>query len=134
MMKFESTLENISKVEEYTLALRQTLHLPEDLYADILISLTEAVNNAIIHGNTCNQTKYVVINHIITNDCIKFIVQDEGCGFAPEKIPDPTCNENIDKLGGRGVMIMRHLAQRVVFSKKGTCVEMQFNRKGMWQH
>lgn len=132
MLKFKSTLENISKVEEYTLQLQKTLHLPEELYSDILISLTEAVNNAIIHGNTCNHTKYVIIDHIITRDCIKFIVEDEGCGFRPDKIPDPTIDQNLNKLGGRGVMIMRHLAQSVTYSKKGTCVEMQFNTQDMW--
>ena len=57
---------------------------------------------------------------------LKFIVTDEGSGFDPDSLPDPTAPENIEKVTGRGIFLMKHLADEVSFSESGNQVELIF--------
>lgn len=98
-------------------------------YADILISLTEAVNNAIIHGNKSDESKNVEIHVREKGNGVAFCVTDEGVGFNPGRVPDPTCADNIDCCGGRGVFIMKALADEIYFQEDGRKVEMYFEIK-----
>ncbi|MCO6463447.1 MAG: ATP-binding protein [Saprospiraceae bacterium] len=129
MLTITSNPNNILKVESYLKMLDFDLQFDEDKYADILISLTEAVNNAIIHGNKRDESKKVHIYVQSNEDGITFKVEDEGAGFNPTKVPDPTCPENIDCCGGRGVYIMKALADDISFYDNGRSVEMFFSLK-----
>ncbi|MDQ3141759.1 MAG: ATP-binding protein [Bacteroidota bacterium] len=126
MIRFASVPANILKVEEYIRHVFQEYHIDEKLYPNILVSITEAVNNAIIHGNKEDHSKFVHLNTVRKKTCISFKVSDEGPGFDPKSIPDPTLPENIERCGGRGVFLMQKLSDRVVFSNKGRTVEIQF--------
>lgn len=126
MLRFKSESENIQLVEDFVFKLKGAFGLSEDVFSNMLISLTEAVNNAITHGNKNDRNKYVCIKSCIDQDTILVRVEDEGAGFRPDKIPDPTDDENLSKIGGRGVMIMRHLADHVNYTNNGTCVELKF--------
>lgn len=103
--------------------------LNSELYANMLISLTEAVNNAIIHGNGCDDNKYVHIYIKRTTDRVAFKVCDEGNGFDPKNIPDPTTKENIYNDGGRGVFLIKQLCDKVKFNNNGTTIELAFYTK-----
>ncbi|MBP1665636.1 MAG: putative anti-sigma regulatory factor, serine/threonine protein kinase, partial [Bacteroidetes bacterium] len=86
----------------------------------------EAVNNAITHGNKANPQKLVDVEIEFDDDEIRITVSDEGEGFRPDKIPDPTLPENIEELSGRGVFLMTKLADSIKFNEKGNSVTMSF--------
>jgi len=129
MLSISSNPNNILEVESYLKKLDFDFSFNSDKYADILISLTEAVNNAIIHGNKNDESKMVKIHVMEKKNGIAFCVTDEGVGFNPSRIPDPTCKENIDCCGGRGVYIMKALADNISFDDGGRSVEMYFDLK-----
>jgi serine/threonine-protein kinase RsbW len=126
MLKLTSKPNCIYQVETYVKRLVKKHKLSSDMYPNILISLTEAVNNAILHGNHNDETKEV---HILTkkeNELLRFIVSDEGKGFDFQNVPDPTSPENLEKVGGRGVFLMCQLSDQVRFYNNGSTVELVF--------
>lgn len=97
-----------------------------DLHCNILVSLTEAVNNAMIHGNCGDESKNVHIKLKKQRNTLAIQVSDEGRGFDPASIPDPTAPENITECGGRGVFLIQQLSDNVHFRNNGSTVEMLF--------
>lgn len=127
MLTISSNPNNILEVESYLKKLDFDFRFDAEKYADILISLTEAVNNAIIHGNKSDESKNV---HILVKEKpngVSFCVTDEGAGFNPTRVPDPTCSDKIECCGGRGVHIMKALADDISFEENGRKVEMYFD-------
>lgn len=122
----KSDPKKISEVEIFVKKIAASFEINEDIYPNILISVTEAVNNAIIHGNQKDLDKKVTILLKKSETALTIIVSDEGPGFDPESIPDPTLDENIDKLGGRGVFLIYQLSDLVTFQNEGRTVEMKF--------
>ena len=120
--------ENISSVENYVESICSEYDIDESVFGNILISLTEAVNNAIIHGNKRNPEKFVTISHSLENYPKTLIIKikDEGDGFNYMNLPDPTAPENIEMIGGIGVFLIKQLADLVIFSDKGETIELQF--------
>ena len=104
----------------------QKYQIGSDLYGNILISLTEAITNAIVHGNQADQNKKVLVNSKFDHNQIRVQIQDEGEGFDYEDVPDPTDPMNILTLNGRGVFLMHQLSDGVEFSNNGSTVEMKF--------
>ena len=100
--------------------------ISQDNYGKILVSAMEAVNNAILHGNHLNPGKMVDIEIAYKSKELHITVTDEGSGFRPETVPDPTTPENIEALNGRGIYLMSHLADKIEYSKKGNSVIMTF--------
>lgn len=127
-IQFSSKPANISIVEKFIDDLRAEYNIGDDVYGNILISLTEAANNAIIHGNKCDESKNISIDYGMDTrgKNLTFIVKDQGPGFDYGNLPDPTAPENIEKTHGRGVFLMMQLADMVVFSDRGSTVEMSF--------
>lgn len=126
-MEIESKIENISVVERMVDEICEAYGVGEDYYGNILIAMTEAVNNAITHGNKQDATKTVSITFKEEDDVLKFIVEDQGPGFDYENLPDPTSPENIEKPNGRGVFLMSKLADEIEFDETGSVVELSFN-------
>ena len=126
MLKLSSNPRNIALVESFVEQVVERYKLSPDVYGNILISLTEAVNNAIIHGNCNDQSKTVQIQFRRHKDCLAVRVSDEGRGFDPCSVPDPTSPENLMKIGGRGVFLMHQLSDAVEYHNNGSTVEMQF--------
>ena len=126
-IKLPSSTQSICKLEEFIQCIAAKYSICEQKFPDILISLTEAVNNAIFHGNGGNESKYVHVITQISNSGISFIVEDEGEGFNPHSIPDPTRPEHLDCCGGRGVFLMKQLADEVHYLNKGNKVRIHFN-------
>jgi serine/threonine-protein kinase RsbW len=120
--------DSIGKVEAFIEELQEKYEIPDDVFGNILISITEAANNAIIHGNRCDESKEVTIDvsHNENSKVLTFKVQDEGEGFDFNNLPDPTSPENLEKITGRGVFLMKQLADWVIFADGGSQVELQF--------
>lgn len=126
MLRLSSEAKSIEKVELFVSKLVRRYRLNDDQHGNILISLTEAVNNAIIHGNCEDSSKKVSISLREAKDKLAIQVSDEGCGFDYKQVPDPTKEENICKCGGRGVFLMQHLSDKIAYRNGGRTVEMQF--------
>ncbi|HEY5469104.1 MAG TPA: ATP-binding protein [Bacteroidales bacterium] len=125
-IRIESKTINIRIVEKAIDETTSELGVSQESYGKILVSTLEAVNNAILHGNRLNPEKIVDIEISFNAIELKIKVTDEGPGFMPEKIPDPTKPENIETINGRGVFLMSHLADKIKYSKKGNSVTMSF--------
>lgn len=123
---FSSKGENITIVERLIDQLCEQYNIREEHYGNILIALTEAVNNAIYHGNKQDPEKSVNVRYQADEDTFYFRIEDEGPGFDFENIPDPTSPENLEKPNGRGVFLMRHLSDEMTFSDDGRIVELRF--------
>lgn len=125
-IEIPSLSENIRIIESFIDNAREKFNLNDDIYGNIMISITESVNNAILHGNNGNKSKNVRITLILNEGVIKFKVEDEGEGFDYSSLPDPTAPENIAKPGGRGIFLMKNLADEVSFLEDGRVVELSF--------
>ena len=126
-IKLSSSPTSITVLEEYLQDLLLENQLCASKFPDILISLTEAVNNAIIHGNKSDASKEVQVNCKHSKTGISFSIIDQGNGFDPQTIPDPTSPEKIECCGGRGVFIINALADKVAYKNNGSTVEIYFN-------
>lgn len=128
IIKFNSTPENLSIVENYIDKVCVEHNIGPDVYGNILVSITEAVNNAIYHGNESDEDKFVVLQYNVYKDIrkISFIIEDEGSGFDYNNLPDPTAPDNLATIGGRGVFLIKQLADGVVFNDEGNVIELQF--------
>lgn len=122
-----STSENMRLVERLVEDVCDVFNVSEDSYGNIMIAVTEAVNNAIYHGNKGNPEKHIKIGFESEDKKLNFYVADEGEGFDYEALPDPTDPLYIDKPHGRGVFLMRNLADKVEFHNNGQEVMLQFN-------
>jgi serine/threonine-protein kinase RsbW len=127
-LTFPSITANVQLVEAFVEELRNEFSIGDEAYGNVLISLTEAVNNAIIHGNQSDPSKEeeVSCSHDSKHKTISFIVKDKGPGFDYNNLPDPTSPENLEKTSGRGVFLIMQLADLVIFSDNGATLEMQF--------
>ena len=121
-----SLSENIRMIESFIDNAKEKFKLDDDIYGNIMIAITEAVNNAIKHGNRSDSSKNVSLSLSLDESLIKFRVEDEGQGFDYENLPDPTAPENIEKPGGRGIFLMKHLSDEVEFKEGGRIVELSF--------
>jgi serine/threonine-protein kinase RsbW len=121
-----SIVDNIRMIESFIDNAKERFHLDEDIYGNIMIAVTEAVNNAIRHGNAGNSSKNVYLSLLLNENLLKFIIKDEGPGFDYHNLPDPTAPENLEKPGGRGIFLMKHLSDEVEFKEGGKVVELSF--------
>lgn len=129
MLTLASDPSNIAKVEKYVGQIAARYQLDQEKHANMLISLTEAVNNAIIHGNKQDKSKTVSIKLAQTRSGLAVRVSDQGCGFNYDKLPDPTSPERLCECGGRGVFLMNQLCDKIRYINGGSTVEMQFKIK-----
>lgn len=114
-------LKDLSKELIKTL---QEKGVTEDILFDIHVSFEEALRNAMVHGNKSDSNKKVTIKTKITEEKIVLCVEDEGAGFDPESIPDPTLGENLMKKDGRGVYLIRHLMDEIKYENGGRKIIM----------
>ena len=124
---FPAKAENIALAERLIDEACEKHGIHESRYGNLLIALTEAVNNAIHHGNRSDPNKSVTFGYEVAGDRIIFMVRDQGPGFDFEHLPDPTDPENLEKPHGRGVFLMRALADTVEFSDNGATAVLAFN-------
>jgi serine/threonine-protein kinase RsbW len=125
-LSLQSKPENIAIVERLIDEMCEQHSVIEEHYGDILIAMTEGVNNAIVHGNKLDVNKSVSVEYEKRGKDLFFRISDEGAGFDYENLPDPTAPENIERPNGRGVFLMRNLADDCLFEENGRIVELVF--------
>jgi serine/threonine-protein kinase RsbW len=106
-LEIESTPNNLITVEEFVSYFSVELGLDQEKINGLLLAVTEATTNAIIHGNKNNQLKMVRIYVFVEGSTVTIKIKDEGKGFDPSMVPDPTDPENLLKDSGRGLYLMR---------------------------
>ena len=126
-----SNTREIRYVERFLKKINLKLHLDDGSLYRLLVSCTEAVNNAITHGNKLDPNKKIIIQCIANKRILTVRVKDEGKGFDSEILPDPRDEKNLLKESGRGVFLMRSLMDKVKFwkLKRGSVVELKIRRK-----
>lgn len=126
-IQIPSLPDNIRIVESFIDNAKEKFKVSDDLYGNVMVAVTESVNNAIHHGNKEDKNKNVTIKLEMDDKAMRFFIKDEGTGFDFENLPDPTAPENIAKPGGRGIFLMKHLCDDVNFHDEGREVELVFN-------
>ncbi len=119
-----SSFNEIEKVEPFLNDLKDAID--EETFSNIQLAVNEAVTNGIIHGNEEDASKKVRLTVQITDEEVKVTVEDEGSGFDPANLPDPTDQEQLLKEGGRGVFLIKQFSDEVSFADKGSTVQMIF--------
>lgn len=116
-LEIESDPRNLITVEEFINYFAVELNLSEDKVNGLLISITEAVTNAIKHGNKSDKNKLVFVDVTTDDEFLIIKVKDQGEGFNPSEIPDPTQPENLLKDSGRGVYLMKIYMDEIIFNR-----------------
>jgi serine/threonine-protein kinase RsbW len=125
-MELNSQPESLSAVEKVVEDVKNKFNVSEDAYGNMLVALTEAVSNAIYHGNRLNPKKKINLSYQFMDGNLSFTITDQGTGFDYYNLPDPTAPENLEKECGRGIFLMKHLSDQVIFSENGRVVELFF--------
>lgn len=126
-LNLASSSDSLTIVEKKIDEITKESKVNEDLYGNLLIAVTEGVNNAIHHGNKSNPEKNVQIDiEINEENQLVFSITDEGEGFNPNALPDPTDPANIEKPHGRGVFLMQQLSDEIEFEEEGRQVILKF--------
>ena len=125
-LTLSSNPKNIGKIEGFLKTIGKTVRLDEIQFHKLMVSLTEAVNNAIVHGNRSLPGKKVQVMCELLPGWILIMIHDEGRGFKPEKVGNPLAKENLLRESGRGIFLMRTLMDKVEFEveKSGTLVRL----------
>ncbi len=121
-----SLIDNIKVVESFIDNAREKFEINDDVYGNIMISVTECVSNAILHGNKADKEKSVHLELQMDEGLLQFIVSDEGEGFDEDSIQDPTSPENLEKPGGRGIFLIKHLTDEFKLEGNGSKATLGF--------
>jgi serine/threonine-protein kinase RsbW len=125
-LQLPSTLDSITVLENLIEEIADKFKVSEDAFANMMTCLNEAANNAIVHGNKLDPDKKVIVNADVDAKRAVWTITDEGEGFDYNHLPDPTAEENLEKPTGRGVFILKHLADQCIFNSSGNEVELHF--------
>jgi serine/threonine-protein kinase RsbW len=123
-LQFISYFEEMDKATSIILSAMDSLGYADESIRKMKIILTELFANAIYHGNKGDHSKKVTIGHVIDKKKVTISIMDEGDGFDPSKVPDPTLPENLVKDCGRGIYIVRSYADKLEFNQKGNRVSI----------
>ncbi len=119
--------ETINQIESKLDEMRKLITLTDEKFFNLMIAITEGINNAIYHGNKYNYSKKILFRIEASDNEIEVFIQDEGKGFNPEEVPDPREPENIIKNSGRGIFIIKALMNDVKFDfSDGTKLTFKF--------
>jgi serine/threonine-protein kinase RsbW len=125
-LEIESDPNNLITVEEFVNYFCKDVNLPDEKLANIFLAVTEATTNAIIHANKCDTNKKVTIDAYVENSKLIIKIKDEGEGFEPGNIPDPTEPENLLKDSGRGIYLMRVYMDDMKYIRTSSGMELVF--------
>ena len=120
-------MHSIREVDKFVEELCAEFNVPDSKCGEIRIAVKEAATNAVYHGYTNERARLFFFEFEFTEDLVlKFIISDTGKGFDFENLPDPTEASNLKKVNGRGVFLMKKLADRCTFRKNGSEVVLEF--------
>lgn len=121
---FSSRLGNIPPVQDAVLEDLEAAGFPDKTCFAVRLALDEALANAVRHGNRGDPDQEVTATWEVLEDRVILTVEDCGCGFEPEEVPDPTAEENLHRPHGRGVMLMKAYMTTVDFNEAGNVVTL----------
>jgi serine/threonine-protein kinase RsbW len=123
---FNSESDYYSHLNQILTDLHPFLSNYDSVMGNVELVLGEAINNGLTHGNKGDVSKQIKVEVWMENTVLYLSVEDEGIGFNYNDVPDPTLPDNREKLTGRGVFLMKSLADLVVFESNGSKVEIHF--------
>jgi serine/threonine-protein kinase RsbW len=126
-LKFPSRIETVGEAAAAVSEFMNRLGLAEDVAFGVDMAVREAVTNAVVHGNKLDDAKIIELKLRNTPAEFEITVHDQGNGFNPNDVPDPTKDENILRTSGRGIFFMRNFMDEVDWAadpKGGTQVRM----------
>ena len=131
-LKISSTLMNFSKIEKFVEEICDQYYLNDSYLGNILVAIEEAVKNAIIHGNKNGINKQVIITYYTSSRGLTFKIEDEGEGFDLSSVPDlMECEESEVAKIGKGIFLIRSLADDITYNDIGNRVEITFDISSM---
>ncbi len=126
-LAFSTDRNNIHLVERFVENLCDYYNINSTYFGNILTAVTEAVENAIYHGNKNDKAKKIFLKFDVSPDGFSFKIKDQGKGFNIDAVPDPTDdNADFSETEGRGLFIIKSLADEVLFHDNGSCIELVF--------
>jgi serine/threonine-protein kinase RsbW len=126
-LKLESSYEALELLEGLLNELQVVLNFDDDFYARLMLSVSEAATNAIVHGNKLNPSKKVTIDAEANTHTLAFTIKDEGDGFNPDNIPNPLEEEHLLIPSGRGVFLIKEYADELEYQDEGRTIVIKFN-------
>jgi serine/threonine-protein kinase RsbW len=126
-LTLRSAYEEVERLEGLLNKLQEELGFDDEFYARLMLAVSEAATNAIVHGNKLDDSKNAVVAAYLDDNKLTFITTDEGEGFKPEELPDPIAEENLFNTSGRGVYLMKEYADEVFFEDDGSKLTLSFN-------
>jgi serine/threonine-protein kinase RsbW len=131
-LRFESTIpgnttDGLAVQEEVVSLMERFAYSMRDVFA-MRLSLEEGITNAIRHGNKLDPGKSVVVQCEIDESRVRVVIEDQGEGFDPDDVPDPTLEEFIERPSGRGLMLMRAYLNVVEYSDGGRRLTIERER------
>ncbi len=126
-LRIPSSNENLTKVENFVDEICEAYYITNSYYGNILMAILEAVKNAILHGNKNNPDKKVKISFKSVPNGLCFSIKDQGDGFDFRNVPNPIeAGDGLAKDVGKGIFLIRSLADQVSYNSKGNVVEIVF--------
>jgi serine/threonine-protein kinase RsbW len=125
-IEISSLRENLRIVEKAIDDMSLELNLSDEIYGNVLVATMEATNNAIVHGNQADPHKQVRVLIEKQDRLLVIRIVDQGKGFDYSSVPDPTSPDNIEKINGRGIFLMKRLSDDISFGDQGRVVELKF--------
>ena len=119
-----SELTAARQVEQHLITQLRQRNCPQDILFAIRLALEEALSNAIKHGNGLDPSKTVTVEFSVGPDELCIVVTDQGAGFDPSGVPDPTTDDHLEQPNGRGIMLMRAYMDQVDYNSRGNEVRM----------
>lgn len=127
-LKLQSTHEESERIPDFVTDIESEASFTEEESANLMLLLSEAVTNAIKHGNKFDESKSVDVEIVITDSEIISTVTDEGEGFNPEKAKDPLKEENLLAASGRGIFLIREFSDSMEYKDKGRVIQFTIKR------
>lgn len=127
-LSLNSTYEESERILDFVTDIQEKSQLEDDTTSNLMLLLSEAVTNAIVHGNRMEESKIVEVEVQIKPDAIISTVKDEGHGFNPEAANDPLKEENLLKESGRGIFLIKEISDSMDYLENGTKLRFSINR------
>ena len=125
--ELSSTYEELERVEHLLNELQEQLGFDDEFYARLMLTVSEAATNAVVHGNELDPSKKAIIKAEADEKVLTITTTDEGLGFVPEEVPNPLAEENLLKTSGRGVFLMQEYADETEYKNDGRTLVLKFN-------
>lgn len=126
-LELQSSYEELELLEGLLNELQEALNFDNDFYARLMLSVSEAATNAIVHGNKLDSSKKVTIHAEANTHTLSFTITDEGNGFNPEDIPNPLEEDHLLIPSGRGIFLIKEYANGLEYQDDGRTIIITFN-------